>query len=440
MLRIHRRKFLKLSGGSAAAKIGGIAGILATGRAPAHAQATTVRWLRWGDPISAVDQILRDLQPEAEKALGIKVTLERVGGNDLQSRITSSIQSGTGADIIQLFNNHPHLYAASLVDCSDIAEEVGKAQGGYYVSAKGNCHDGARWLGVPTANIGILTAYRKSWFEDIGVMSYPDTWDGVRAAGGKLKADRRPIGQALGQSFGDPPAFTYPFLWSFGGKEVEADGKTVAIHSKETIEAVKYMAAFWKEAHDEGGFAWDDGSNNRAFLSGTICATLNGASIYIEAKNKPGQYKTEKDAPLKDDILHALLPKGPKGQFGLHVQQSHVIPTYSQNQVAAKDLLRWFHTAANYGKWFNGAKGFYTGVTVDWESSKMWDEDPVMLPYKAAARVGQVPGYPGSTGVKPAESLAKYLIVNMFARAAQGTMSAEESVKICENDLRRVYG
>jgi multiple sugar transport system substrate-binding protein len=79
-------------------------------------------------------------------------------------------------------------------------------------------------------------------------------------------------------------------------------------------------------------------------------------------------------------------------------------------------------------------------VTVDWENSKMWDEDPVMLPYKAATRVGQVPGYPGPTGVKPAESLSKYLIVNMFVRAAQGTMSAEESVRICENDLKRVYG
>ena len=38
---------------------------------------------------------------------------------------------------------------------------------------------------------------------------------------------------------------------------------------------------------DEGGLAWDDTNNNRAFLSGTISATNNGASIYIEAKKKP---------------------------------------------------------------------------------------------------------------------------------------------------------
>ena len=39
MARIHRRKLLQLSGaGAVAAKTGGIAAILATGRAPAYAQ------------------------------------------------------------------------------------------------------------------------------------------------------------------------------------------------------------------------------------------------------------------------------------------------------------------------------------------------------------------------------------------------------------------
>jgi multiple sugar transport system substrate-binding protein len=441
MKRISRRRFLKVSSGSAvAAKSGGLATILASGIAPAYAQGSTVNWLRWSDFVPAADQTLRDMLPEAEKALGIKINLERVNMNDLQSRITASVQSGTGPDIIHLFNNHPHLYAATAVDCSDVAEEIGQAQGGYYVSTKGNCHDGTRWLGVPTAIIGVLTAYRKSWFSDVGVTKYPDTWDGLRAAGKKLKEKGRPIGQSLGQSLGDPVVFTYPFLWSFGGKEVEEDGKTVAINSKETIEAVKYMAEFWREAHDEGGLAWDDAGNNRAFLAGTICATLNGASIYIEALRKPESYKTETGAPLKDDILHAPLPKGPKGQFGFHVQHSHVIPTYSRNQKAAKELLRWFHARENYAKWFNVSKGFYSGVTTEWENSPMWNEDPVMLPYKIAGRLGQVPGYPGPTGVKPAETLSKYLIVNMFARTASGKMSAEESVKIAEGDLKRVYG
>ena len=35
-----------------------------------------------------------------------------------------------------LFNNHPQLYAASLVDMTDLAEAIGKAEGGHYPLVK----------------------------------------------------------------------------------------------------------------------------------------------------------------------------------------------------------------------------------------------------------------------------------------------------------------
>ena len=72
---------------------------------------------------------------------------------------------------------------------------------------------------------------------------------------------------------------------------------------------MKFAVALWKETMDEGGLAWDDTSNNRAFLSGSISATNNGASIYLEAKKKPGSYLTEKGTPMKDvSFIPAFLP------------------------------------------------------------------------------------------------------------------------------------
>ncbi len=121
MRRVTRRQVLK--GGTALA--GGMAGILASGRAPAFAQGTTVHWLRWNDFVPTSDQLLRkELLPAAEKALGLKINLETVNGNDLQPRITSAIQSGSGPDIIMLFNNHPQIYSESVIDLSDIAGRV----------------------------------------------------------------------------------------------------------------------------------------------------------------------------------------------------------------------------------------------------------------------------------------------------------------------------
>ena len=440
MPRIQRRHFLKLSTGTAvAAKIGGLAGILAASRAPAYAQTTTVHWLKWADFVPASDELLRkSLLGEAEKALGIKINMETIGLNDLQARATTAIQSGTGADITMAFNNHSQLYAASCADVSDVCEEMAANQGGFYDISKANCHDGKKWIAVPYCIIGALIAYRKSWFDEAGITKFPDTWDEYREAGRKLKAKGRPIGQTLGHTVGDAPAFCYPLLWSFGGKEVEADGKTVALSSSATLESVKFLKAFWKETCDEGGFAWDDSNNNRAFLSGTVSATLNGASIYIEALRKPDQYKTDSGAQLKTDILHAPLPKGAGGQFGFHPFQSMMVMGYSKNQKAAKEFLRWFHTRENYDKWFVSQKGFACGPTKDWEKHKVWDEDPVMTPYRAAATFGRTQGYAGPAGQKAAEVLSKYIITDMYSKAAAG-MAAEDAVKWAEGEIRKVY-
>ena len=440
MARVHRRDFLRLSGvGAVAAKTGGMAAILASGKAPAYAQTTTVHWLRWNDFVPACDQLLRQkLFPEAEKALGIKVTYETVNGNDLQPRITSAIQSGAGPDILMLFNNHPHLYKDSLVDLSDVADEVGKEQAGFYGISKGNCMADGKWVGMPMGIIGAMNAWRKSWFAAVGYDKFPETWDQYRDAGKKMKAKGQPIGQALGQSFGDPPTFAYPLLWSFGGAEVDDSGKVV-LNSPESVEAVKYMTAFWKDAFDEGGLAWDDANNNRAFLAGTVCSTLNGASIYIESLRKPEAYRTADGKPLKDDINHAPLPGGPKGQFGFHTYTSHVMPNYSKNQKAAKDLMRFIHAQPVYEQWFTTAKGFYTPGTTGWETHKMWDEDPVMKPFAVAGRLGLTPGHKGPPNAKAAEALSKYLIVNMFAEAIKGK-PAEEVVRQTDAALQKIYG
>ena len=278
MTKVTRRNVLK----SGTALMGGMAGILATGRPPAFAQGATVHWLRWNDFVPASDQLLRkEMLPAAEKELGIKINMETINANELQARITSAIQSGAGADLIMALNSYTYLYGASVVDLSDLAEDLAKKEDGLYKYARSICSDGKMFFSMPWAVIGGMIAYRKSWFDEIGVTQFPDTWEKYREAGKKLKAMGRPLGQTLGHTFGDAPGFTYPYLWSWGGKEVEADGKTVVINSKETIESVKFMTAFWKEAHDEGGLAWDDTNNNRAFLSQTISATLNGASIYI---------------------------------------------------------------------------------------------------------------------------------------------------------------
>ncbi|MEK7370814.1 MAG: extracellular solute-binding protein, partial [candidate division NC10 bacterium] len=296
--RVARRTFLKTAGVAAAAATG-IEGILAARRTPAFAQGTKLHIVRWNDFIPEADVWLKkEGMPEASKALGAEVTLETIGFNDLQPRITAAVQSGAGADIFMLYYNWPHLYANSLVDVSDVANAVAKEQGGFYGVFEPSMKVGGKWLGMPHSIVGNAIAYRKSWFKEVGFDSFPKTWDALRKAAAALKKKGKPYGQTLGHTFGDAPTWAYPLLWSFGGAETDKSGKKVAISSKGALDSVKYMTALWKEGCDEGGLAWDDSNNNRAFHAGDISATLNGASIYIVAKRQKDKLKDEKGEPL----------------------------------------------------------------------------------------------------------------------------------------------
>ena len=440
MTSIPRRRLLQLSGaGALSASTGGLAAILASGRAPAYAQGTAVHWLRWSDFVPSSDVLLKGkITEECQKALGIKLTVETVNANDLQARITSAIQSGAGADIIMGFGNWPQLYADSVADAADVAEEIGKAQGGYYEVSKVIATVGKKWIGVPWAVGGGLIAYRKSWLEEVGYKSFPDTWDSFRDAGKKLKAKGHPIGQTVGHTFGDAPGWWYPYLWSWGGKEVEADGKTVALNSKETVESVKLAVALWKETMDEGGLAWDDSSNNRAFLSSSISASNNGASIYLEAKKKPDAYQTEKSTPMWQDIQHAKIPKGPGGQFNLPGIFTDMLMGYSKNQKPAKEFLRWIHSKPIFGEWFTSQQGYTCGPTPEWEKDPVWKIDPILLPFRDLPQSGRLVGYAGPPNRKAAEVVTKYIIVDMYAKAIQG-MAAEEAVKGAHDELVKIY-
>src|SRR2546425_9188852 len=136
MATYTRRKFLQASGA-------GLAGILASHQAPVFAQQSTVHWIKWNDFVPASDELLRKtILPEAMKQLGMKINLETVNGNDLQPRVTSAVQSGTGPDLFMLFNNHPHLYGSGAVHTSDVGGAVGEAHGGYFQPRPPQTHDG----------------------------------------------------------------------------------------------------------------------------------------------------------------------------------------------------------------------------------------------------------------------------------------------------------
>jgi multiple sugar transport system substrate-binding protein len=438
----HRRAFLKTTGAAAATAASGLAAILAARTAPAFAQGTTLHIVRWIDFVAEADVELRArLLPEAEKALGARLVLETVHPTGLLPRVTAAIQSGSGADVFQVSNHHPHLFQDALADVSELVSEIAGAQGGLYEVYEPSFQVGGVWLGVPHSIVGTAIAYRKSWFEEVGFVDFPRTWDELREAAAALKKLGRPYGQTLGHSIGDASGWAYPLMWAFGGVETDPSARRVTIASSGTVDSVRYMQRLWKEGCDESGLGWDETANNRAFLAGEICATLNGPSIYIAAKRQKDKIKDEKGRPLYLDIDHAFFPlPGVAGQFPFYYLNGHAVMRHSRNRTLAADFLRWLQRPDNLRKWLLASGGYNIAATRQWEQDPIWGtfDRPLQL-FRRAARSARMFGYPAPPSAAAAKAFSDFIIVDMYARAVQGA-AAHDAVKWAESELVRIYG
>jgi multiple sugar transport system substrate-binding protein len=319
-----------------------------------------------------------------------------------------------------------------------MAKEIEPKYGKYFDQVKSSGLVGDKYRGIPYNIVGNAFVYRKSMFDKVGVKA-PETWDDFRANAKKLKEGAKPVGQTYGQTFGDAPTFFYPLLWAFGGKELQEDGKSVAINSKETVDAVRFAAELWKEGLDERGLSWDDNNNNAAFLAEEISCTLNGASIFFVGAGLDGKTPPKSWA---EDMDHFLPPKGPTGQFAWFLAFTHGIPTYVKGKDldASKEFLRYIYDPQQYDAWFEQNKGYSVGPGDRLEQHKMWDALPKPLaPFRTAGKIARALGYAGQPSPRVQESFSKYIVVNMFARAVQGA-SAEDSVKQAETEMKQIFG
>ena len=140
------------------------------------------------------------------------------------------------------------------------------------------------------------------------------------------------------------------------------------------------------------------------------------------------------------DIAHMAIPDGPHGPTPPYaVAFSHGLMKYSKNQKAAKEFLKWLHGKDAFGKWFEIENGYTVGSTTFWEKHPMWDRvDDALKPFRTSMRGTRMLGYAGPPTAKATEVYTKYVITDMYAKAAQGVAPAE-AVRWAEGELKKIY-
>jgi multiple sugar transport system substrate-binding protein len=365
-----------------------------------------------------------------EKATGIKVNYELVSVGTLQTRVTTAAETGAGPDMSTVYFNWPFLFDEKLVDVTDIADVIGKKAGGWHDSAKEAVVVNGKWKSIPFGNVGQLMNYRIDWFNEVGVKEFPDTWDGLLEAGTKLKKADHPFGFELGHGFGDNHGWLYPLLWSYGAREVEPDGKTVVIDSAETARAVDFCRKFYQDTMFEDVLGWTDVSNNKAYLSEQISCTNNAESILYIAK---------KDFPDIGKVTgQAQNPQGPKGRFHILGPWSHSIFTHTPDVKAAKDFLVWLMDPTQAGGWYDVAVSYYAPFLHMFDDAQLWHAEPRNLPYRDSLETSHLPGWPAPIGRPQSESVAKYVVVDMFAKACAGK-STKDVIADANAQLKQIF-
>ena len=423
---VTRRNFLKASGAAA-----GGAGLVPTLSAPfvsrALADNKSLSIVQWSHFVPEYDTWFDKFAKDWGEKNNIAVTVDHIPVQNVPARAAAEASAGSGHDLFG-FNGAggAHLYRKFFIDVSDLVKETEKKYGKVSIIGRqlGYNADDGTWSAFPDFYINFPGMYQKSLWDEIGIK--PDTWDNLRIGGAKLKAKGHPVGISLGHS-NDPSTTWRGLLWSYGASEQDESGKKIVLNSKEAVEAVKYVAALYKEAMTSDVLSWNDASNNQYIDSGVGSYIVNPISAYRTAQKLNKQ--------LADDIFVIEPPKGPVKQIMGAASEFYGIWKFAKNKETAIEFLKYY--ADNWPEAFKASEGYNNPCFANLVPKPMpiLSNDPTSTPtdklsiLQDSDKWSAIPGYPGPATPAMDEIYYTFIINDMMAKTATDQLSAEDSVK-----------
>ena len=201
------------------------------------------------------------------------------------------------------------------------------------------------------------------------------TWDAFLKAAEACHKGGKPFGIGLGQT-SDSEDFAGGIFTAYGANIVDAKGN-ITLDTDAVKQVLDYAAQLVKFLPDNA-VSYDDGSNNRALISGQSALICNPPSAWAVAK---------KDAPqVAADCWTFPSPKGPKGRFVPYLPYFWGVWNFSKNKSAAKELLTFLMQREQIEARCEAVVGYDIPPFASMSDFKVWSE---VEPPK-----GTVYGYP----------------------------------------------
>ena len=367
----------------------------------------------------------------------VQVTVDHINNTLLDTRAAAEVAARSGHDLFM--NLHPMAsYEQQVINHKEIIQEIQKKVGPYGQLGKLSTYNPKtkKYFAVSDNYVPDPVVWRHDLWNGVGEAPY--TWDHVRKAAPKLKAAGHPIGIGQSQEL-DSDMALLAFSMCFGSF-VQTEENRPDLNFKNTVNAVKFMADIYKRGEDQEIFAWNPASNNQGLISGHLSMIFNAVS----ATRTP----EDLNLPFADDLWIYPVPIGPHGRLGLeHVMGCYSIWKFAQNKANASkflvDLITNYKEATLASKLYNFPS--FPGAFPFKQIRKAAAADPhkprgkyTVLTTIAEKYTHNI-GYPGTTNAAMDEVFSKYLIPQMFAQVSQGKLSAADSVKATQRQIKAIY-
>jgi multiple sugar transport system substrate-binding protein len=438
---LSRRDLIKRAGAGVILVYGGLGERSVAFGAPKYRHkelAGTLRILQWSHFVPAFDTWFDNTYTKAwGRANDTEVIVDHINQADLPGRVAAEAAAGRGHDMVATLAPLPQ-YEDRVINHKEIVQEVTRKRGKMADVCYRSCFNPRtkKYFGFPDNYAPDPVNWRRDYWSEAGFPRGPQSWEAVRRAAPRLRAQNHPIGIGMSNEI-DSNMALMALMMCFGSF-IQNREHRVTLNTRKTVQALSFARDLFRNGMSNEIFAWTASSNNQAFVAGRLSLALNAISITRTAEST--------NREVADRTMLAPIPVGPNGRLGLeHVMHTYMIWDFAQNKrMAAKfltDMEIKYIGAFENSRFYNFPSFPRSVGNVPVRLAR--DPNTPRGKYRVldtiSKRYTKNVGYPGFTNAAIGEVFDTFLIPQMFAEVAQGRRSPEDAARDYHRRLGTIF-